>query len=70
MLEINKVYQGDCLEVMKLISDKSIDLIVTDPPYGIDYLSSRTDNHIRLENDSFEDWNKLLPLWLAGMKRV
>lgn len=25
--------QGDCLEVMKDISDKSIDLIVTDPPY-------------------------------------
>ena len=27
--------QGDCLEVMKDIPDKSIDLIVTDPPYGI-----------------------------------
>ena len=24
--------QGDCLEVMKDIPDKSIDLIVTDPP--------------------------------------
>ena len=28
--------QGDCLEVMKTIPDKSIDLVVTDPPYGID----------------------------------
>ncbi len=26
---------GDCLEVMKTISDKSIDLVLTDPPYGI-----------------------------------
>jgi DNA modification methylase len=26
---------GDCLEVMKSIPDKSIDLILTDPPYGI-----------------------------------
>ena len=26
---------GDCLEVMKLIPKKSIDLIVTDPPYGV-----------------------------------
>lgn len=26
--------QGDCLEVMKDIQDKSIDLIVTDPPYA------------------------------------
>lgn len=27
--------QGDCLEVMKDIPDKSIDLIVTDPPYKL-----------------------------------
>lgn len=32
---INKVIQGDCLEVMKQIPDKSIDLILTDYPYGI-----------------------------------
>ena len=25
---------GDCLEVMKLIPDGSIDAIITDPPYG------------------------------------
>ena len=28
---------GDCLELMKEIPDKSIDLIVTDPPYLISY---------------------------------
>lgn len=27
--------QGDCLEIMKDIPDKSIDLIVTDPPYKL-----------------------------------
>ena len=32
---INKVIQGDCLEVMREIPDKSIDLVLTDPPYGI-----------------------------------
>lgn len=32
---INKVIQGDCLQVMKQIPDKSIDLVLTDPPYGI-----------------------------------
>lgn len=31
---INKIILGDCLEVMKDIPDNSIDLIVTDPPYG------------------------------------
>ena len=34
MLEINKVYQGDCLEIMKGIDDKSIDMILCDLPYG------------------------------------
>jgi DNA modification methylase len=29
----NKVIQGDCLEVMKDIPDKSIDMILTSPPY-------------------------------------
>ena len=28
-----KLYNGDCLEIMKNIADKSIDLIITDPPY-------------------------------------
>ena len=28
------IYQGDCLEVMKDISDKSIDMILCDLPYG------------------------------------
>lgn len=28
------LFQGDCLEVMKDIPDGSVDLILTDPPYG------------------------------------
>jgi site-specific DNA-methyltransferase (adenine-specific) len=31
---INKVIQGDCLEVMKDIPDKSVDMILADLPYG------------------------------------
>lgn len=33
MLDINKIYQGDCLELMQSIDDNSIDLTVTSPPY-------------------------------------
>jgi site-specific DNA-methyltransferase (adenine-specific) len=33
-MEYNKVYLGDCLEVMKDIPDKSIDMILCDLPYG------------------------------------
>lgn len=33
MLEINQVYNMDCLEGLKLLEDNSIDLTVTSPPY-------------------------------------
>ena len=32
---LNKITHADCLEVMKQLPDKCIDLILTDPPYGI-----------------------------------
>lgn len=32
-MELNKVYKGDCLELMKDIPDESIDMILVDPPY-------------------------------------
>lgn len=35
MLEHNVLYNGDCLEVMKEIEDKSISLILCDLPYGV-----------------------------------
>jgi site-specific DNA-methyltransferase (adenine-specific) len=36
-----QLIHGDCLELMKEIPDKSIDLIVTDPPYLINYKTNR-----------------------------
>ena len=41
---INNVILGDCYEVIKSIPDKSIDLIVTDPPYEIDTIGSKENN--------------------------
>lgn len=38
---MNKIIHGDCLEELKKIENDSIDLIVTDPPYGIDFQSAR-----------------------------
>ena len=35
MLEVNRIYNNDCLELMKQLPDKCIDLVLTDPPYGI-----------------------------------
>jgi site-specific DNA-methyltransferase (adenine-specific) len=33
MIELNRIYNEDCLEGMRRISDKTVDLIITDPPY-------------------------------------
>jgi site-specific DNA-methyltransferase (adenine-specific) len=32
---LNKIINGDCLEIMKQMPDKCVDLVLTDPPYGI-----------------------------------
>jgi len=34
-MELNKIYNEDCREILPLLPDKSIDLVLTDPPYGI-----------------------------------
>lgn len=33
-MELNKIIQGDCLQIMKTYPNNCIDLILTDPPYG------------------------------------
>lgn len=38
-LELNKIHNMDCFDGLKEIPDESIDLIVTDPPYGMNYKS-------------------------------
>ena len=35
MLNLNEVYLGDCIKVMKDIDNKSIDMILTDLPYNM-----------------------------------
>jgi len=67
---INQVIQGDCLEIMRDIPDKSINCIITDPPYGINFKSTRQTYQKHIENDKFEDWLKILPKMLIEFKRV
>lgn len=53
MLELNKLYLGDCMDGMKEISDKYFDLILTDPPYGVNLNYSTYD-------DTEENWFNLM----------
>jgi site-specific DNA-methyltransferase (adenine-specific) len=50
MLELNKIYCGDCLDIMPKIADKSVDCILCDLPY----------------NTTKNSWDSLIPfepLW-------
>jgi len=40
------IIEGDCLEVMKAMADNSVSCIVTDPPYGIDFLGKAWDANV------------------------
>jgi len=37
MLELNKIYNMDCIEGLSFFNYKEIDLILTDPPYGVNH---------------------------------
>ncbi len=54
---IGNVINCDCLDLMKKMPDRSVDLILTDPPYGIDYQSNMrvmSKKFNKLDNDNNE----------------
>ena len=54
-----QLWQGDCLKEMKKIQDGSVDLILTDPPYGT--TRNKWDSVIPLEPMWEEIWRVLKP---------
>lgn len=72
--DIHQVYHGDCLELLPTIPDGSVDVILTDPPYGIDadqYGDSggRTGGSHRYD-DSFDTWTSLMQVLAVESFRV
>ena len=52
-----KLMQGDCLKMMKLIPDGSVDMVLTDPPYGMSFQSNyRGSKYNKIINDSSLSW--------------
>ncbi len=70
-IELNRIYQRDCIDGMSMIPNGSIDLIVTDPPYLINYRS----NH-RVKSEKFKhiandvNAHELISRYLAECYRV
>ena len=38
------IYNGDCLEVLRALPDASVDAVVTDPPYGLEFMGKEWDS--------------------------
>lgn len=64
---MNEIICADCLEVLKSMPDKSVDLVLTDPPYGIGIAA----NPVRQRFER-EAWDKAIPAreYFDEMRRV
>ncbi len=57
-LEINKIYNMDCIEGMKYISPDTIDIAITDPPFAIEFKAKRS-NYNRTSSRVIEGYNEI-----------
>lgn len=48
MIQTNTVITGDCMSVLRDMATESIDMVITDPPYGVDYQSHRKEKARRI----------------------
>ena len=76
---INKIENGDSVEILKRIPDKSFDLVFADPPYNMqigEKLTRPDDSKVDGVNDkwdqfsSFEHYDKFSKSWLKECKRI
>lgn len=52
VIEVDKIYLGDCKEILKKFSDNSINLIVTSPPYA----DNRKETYDGVSPDQYVKW--------------
>lgn len=60
---------GDCIEKMRALESESVDAVITDPPYGIDYLSTRANQH-KIENDAEPNIGLLYAKFMPEVRRI
>ena len=53
---------GDCLDIMPELTDKSIDAIITDPPYGLEFMGKDWDKGV----PGVPYWEKMLRVMKPG----
>ena len=55
---MNKIYNKDCIVGMKIIPDQTIDLVVTDPPFAIDFKAKKA-NYNRTASRVLSGYNEI-----------
>ncbi|MCK4546326.1 MAG: site-specific DNA-methyltransferase [Candidatus Eisenbacteria sp.] len=76
-LEFNRIYNEDCIRGMKRIGDESIDLVITDPPFAINFRAKRG-NYNRSLSRVIEGYNEIpgdeyydfTLRWMEGVRRI
>lgn len=63
-IKMNRFYKMDCLEYMRQLPDDSVDIVVTDPPYGVNFAGNK------LFNDRLNYVEKNIDFWFFEMSRV
>ena len=58
----NKIIQGDCIEKMRELEENSVDTIITDPPYGLEFMGKKWDYDV----PSIELWKECLRVLKHG----
>lgn len=61
------LFHGSCLDYIPTLEDASIDLLLTDPPYGMDFKSGWVDKS-KIQNDKIEDTTILFESVLSSVK--
>jgi len=78
-LRPNSIIVGDCIETLKALPDRSVDLVFADPPYNLqlggDLLRPDNSKVDAVDDDwdrfaSFEEYDRFTRAWLAECRRV
>ncbi len=57
-LKLNSIYQGDCIEIMNALPEKSVDVIFADPPYNMQLGGDLTRPDSSLVDGVTDDWDQ------------
>jgi site-specific DNA-methyltransferase (adenine-specific) len=59
---VHELHHGNCLDILRIMPDCSIDAVVTDPPYGLSFMGKRWDYDV----PSTEIWAECLRVLKPG----